>query len=132
MVDLVKAPLNPQSLLDLAGRADVPVLASVIARLDLLLTVDTGPMHLASATGTPVVAIFGPSDPARYAPIGPRDRVVRVDLPCSPCNRIRQPPARCVGHTPDCLMGVSVADVLSAIDDVVWPERVSAVAGVRP
>jgi ADP-heptose:LPS heptosyltransferase len=132
MVDAVTAPLNPQSVLDLTGRVDVPVLASVIARLDLLLTVDTGPMHLASATGTPIVAIFGPSDPARYAPTGPRDRVVRVDLPCSPCNRIRQPPARCVGHTPDCLMGVSVADVLKAIDDVVWPDRMAAAAGARP
>jgi len=132
MVDAVRASLNPQSVLDLTGRVDVPVLASVIARLDLLLTVDTGPMHLASATGTPIVAIFGPSDPARYAPTGPRDCVVRVDLPCSPCNRIRQPPARCVGHTPDCLMGVSVADVLKAIDVVVWPDRVAAAAGTRP
>ena len=38
-----------------------------------------------------------------------RDHVVRVDLPCSPCNRIRRPPARCVGHTPDCLAGVETA-----------------------
>ena len=48
-------------------------------------------MHLAGAVGTPVVAIFGPSDPARYALRGRHDRVVRVDLPCSPCNRIRLP-----------------------------------------
>ena len=58
--------------------------------------------------GTPVVAVFGPSDPRRYAPHGARDRVVRVDLPCAPCNRIRLPPARCTGHTPDCLAGISV------------------------
>jgi len=132
MVDAVKAPLNMSSVVDLTGRVDIPVLAAVIADLDLLLTVDTGPMHLASATGTPIVAIFGPSDPARYGPTGPRDRIVRVDLPCSPCNRIRQPPARCVGHTPDCLMGVSVAAVLKAIDDVVWPDRVPEAASARP
>ena len=71
-------------------------------------------MHLAAAVGTPVVAVFGPSDPVRYAPSGPSDRVVRVDLPCSPCNRIRLPPSRCVGHTPDCLVGVSVDRVLEA------------------
>jgi hypothetical protein len=47
-----------------------------------------------------------------------RDEVVRIDLPCSPCNRIRLPPARCVGHTPDCLAGISTAQVLAAIDDV--------------
>ena len=67
-----------------------------------------------AAVGTPIVAIFGPSDPARYAPRGPRDQVVRIDLPCSPCNRIRLPPARCVGHTPDCLALLPVAQVVDA------------------
>ena len=47
-----------------------------------------------------------------YAPRGPHDTVVRIDLPCSPCNRIRRPPERCVGHTPDCLSGIEVARVL--------------------
>ena len=74
-------------------------------------------MHLANAVGTPIVAVFGPSDPRRYAPRGVRDTVVRIDLPCSPCNRIRRPPARCVGHTPDCLAGIEVAQVLAAIDE---------------
>jgi hypothetical protein len=41
---------------------------------------------------------------------------VRVDLPCSPCNRIRIPPARCTGHTPDCLMGVETSAVMTAIE----------------
>ena len=50
--------------------------------------------------------------------VRPLDRVVRVDLPCSPCNRIRQPPARCVGHIPDCLTLVSTAAVLQAALDV--------------
>jgi hypothetical protein len=40
--------------------------------------------------------------------------VVRVDLPCSPCNRIRRPPARCVGHTPDCLALIPVDRVFEA------------------
>jgi hypothetical protein len=46
-----------------------------------------------------------------------RDTVVRIDLPCSPCNRIRRPPARCAGHTPDCLSGIDAAQVLAAIDE---------------
>jgi ADP-heptose:LPS heptosyltransferase len=96
---------------------DLVTVAAILQQIDLLVTGDTGPMHLAHAVGTPIVAIFGPSDPARYAPRGPRDRVVRVDLPCSPCNRIRLPPARCVGHTPDCLSGVDTASVLAAIDE---------------
>jgi heptosyltransferase I len=91
-----------------------------LQQLDVFVTGDTGPMHLAYTVGTPVVAVFGPSAPQRYGPTGPDDRIVRVDLPCSPCNRIRQPPSRCVGHTPDCLTGVSadaVFDVtLSVLD----------------
>ena len=77
-------------------------------------------MHLAHAVGTPIVAVFGPSDPRRYAPRGPLDRVVRVDLPCAPCNRIRLPPARCQGITPDCLALVSserVYDAAAAVLD---------------
>jgi ADP-heptose:LPS heptosyltransferase len=99
---------------DLAGAIELPLLAAILERLDLLVTGDTGPMHLAAAVGTPVVAIFGPSDPARYAPLEAASAIVRIDLPCSPCNRIRLPPERCVGHTPDCLAGVSVEQVHAA------------------
>ena len=114
IVDAVKAHLPAHAVLDLSGDVDLLTLAAVIARFDLLVSGDTGPMHLAAAVGTPVVAVFGPSDPARYSPRGIHDRVVRVDLPCSPCNRIRLPPRRCVGHTPDCLASIASARVYEA------------------
>jgi ADP-heptose:LPS heptosyltransferase len=98
-------------------------LAAILERLDLLITGDTGPMHLAAAVATPIVAVFGPSDPARYAPRGPLDRVVRVDLPCSPCNRIRRPPARCTGHTPDCLAFLTTESVFAAAMAVLQDSR---------
>ena len=71
-------------------------------------------MHLAAAVGTPVVAVFGPSMPWRYAPLVEPHRIVRVDLPCSPCNRIRLPPERCRGHVPDCLDQVTSTPVIAA------------------
>jgi len=117
-IALVRDALPADRVVDLSGGADLLTVAGVLQQLDLLVTGDTGPMHLAHAVGTPVVAVFGPSDPVRYGPRGLRDRIVRVDLPCSPCNRIRLPPARCTGHTPDCLAGVETAAVLAAIDDV--------------
>jgi ADP-heptose:LPS heptosyltransferase len=117
-VDVVRSALPPDRVVDLTSGADLLTVAAVIQQLDLFVTGDTGPMHLAQAVGTPIVAVFGPSDPVRYGPRGVRDEVVRIDLPCSPCNRIRLPPARCVGHTPDCLAGISTAQVLAAIDDV--------------
>jgi ADP-heptose:LPS heptosyltransferase len=118
LVDQVRSRLPAASVIDASGDIDLLELAALLQQMDLFVTGDTGPMHLASTVGTPVVAVFGPSAPHRYAPMGPDDRTVRVDLPCSPCNRIRQPPARCVGHTPDCLVAVSSDAVLSAALDV--------------
>ncbi|HXW07249.1 MAG TPA: glycosyltransferase family 9 protein [Vicinamibacterales bacterium] len=111
----VRAMVPANHVVDLSGQNDLPTLAAVLDSLDVLITGDTGPMHLAAAVGTPVVAVFGPSDPVRYGPPGPADRVVRVDLPCSPCNRIRRPPERCTGHTPDCLAQVSAEQVYQAV-----------------
>ncbi len=63
-------------------------LAAVLSRCRLFVGNDGGVMHLAAASGVPVVAVFGPSNPRAwgpYDPTGERARVVRVDLPCSPC-----------------------------------------------
>lgn len=131
MVDTVKAAVPSSRVVDVAGQIELLTLAGLIERYDLLITGDTGPMHLAVAVGTPVVAVFGPSDPARYAPRGPFDRVVHVELPCSPCNRIRRPPARCVGHTPDCLASIAVQDVLAAALSVLDKSTRSSTLPVR-
>ena len=115
MVDVVKAHVPAGQVIDVAGEIDLPELAAVLEQIDLLLTGDTGPMHLAAAVRTPIVAVFGPSDPVRYAPSGAADRIVRIDLPCSPCNRIRLPPERCVGHIPECLTSIPAARVFDAV-----------------
>ncbi len=118
MVEIVKARVPHEQTVDVAGAVDLLELAAVLEQTDLLVTGDTGPMHLAAAVRTPVVAVFGPSDPVRYAPSGPADRIVRVDLPCSPCNRIRLPPERCVGHIPECLTSITSDRVLDAVRSV--------------
>jgi lipopolysaccharide heptosyltransferase II len=99
---------------DIAGEVDLPAFVAVLQRLRLFVTGDTGPMHLASAAGTPTVAIFGPSDPRRYGPLGDRSQVVTANLWCRPCNRVRRPPERCSHGTPDCLAGISVDAVMDA------------------
>jgi len=129
LVETAKASLPPSRVVDIAGHIDLLTLSGVLERLDLLITGDTGPMHLAVAVGTPVVGVFGPSDPARYGPRGAYDRVVRIDLPCSPCNRIRLPPARCVGHTPDCLALIGADRVFAAAREVLHE---SARASTQP
>jgi ADP-heptose:LPS heptosyltransferase len=61
-------------VLDLVGRTDWDTLGALIARCRLFLGPDTGAMHLAVAVGTPVVAVFGPTDPRRYGPWDPTGR----------------------------------------------------------
>ena len=114
LVERVRSQLDGVHVIDVTGQLDLPELAAVLSSLDLLVTGDTGPMHLASAMDTPLVALFGPSDPARYGPSSSRQKVLRVQLPCSPCGQVRLPPERCRGHVPDCMDGIQVAAVLAA------------------
>ena len=114
LVDLVRASLAGVPAVDLTGQLDLPELAALVGRIDLLVSSDTGPMHLAAAMATPVVALYGPADPRRYGPDTPAARVVRVQLPCSPCGQVRLPPARCRGHIPDCMTGITVDAVIAA------------------
>lgn len=103
--------------IDLTGRLTLRETLAVIASLDLFLSPDTGPMHMACAVGTPSVSVFGPSDPVRYFSGGDgaspsRHVVVRADLWCSPCNLIRKPPAECAGpEAPECLRRVTPEQV---------------------
>jgi ADP-heptose:LPS heptosyltransferase len=94
MVDEVARQLTGCRLIVLAGQLDLPETAAVLGRIDLFVTGDTGPMHLAAAMGTPVVSLFGPSDPRRYGPGIETRRVLRVQLPCSPCGQVRLPRPR--------------------------------------
>lgn len=106
------------TVLDVAGLMDLAVFAGLLEQLHLFVTCDTGPMHLAAALNTPVVALFGPSDPARYGPLTDRARVVTANLWCRPCNRVRRPPARCTDDVPDCLNGIDVEAVCRAADEL--------------
>jgi len=68
----------------LVGRDGPDLLPAVLAEMAVLVCGDTGVAHLAAALGTPVVALFGPTDPALSAPLG-RVAVVRHAVPCAPC-----------------------------------------------
>jgi len=114
LVDDVKRRLSGVRVLDVSGARPLPIVAALLARLDVLVTGDTGPMHLAAAVGTPLVALFGPSNPIRYGPLAEDATVLRVDLPCSPCGQVRLPPVRCRGHVPDCMDGITVDRVVAA------------------
>jgi heptosyltransferase-2 len=72
----------------LAGRTSLPELAALLHGADALVGNDSGPAHIATAVGTPVVAVFGPTVPAfGYTPFGRAVRIVELpDLDCRPCH----------------------------------------------
>ena len=73
------APIN------LIGQTTLKELIALLRMTRVMVTNDSGPMHLAAAVGTPVVALFGPTDPAKTGPYGVGHVVLRSAVPCSPC-----------------------------------------------
>jgi heptosyltransferase-2 len=96
----------------LGGRTDIGMLPGLLRRTRLLLTNDTGAMHVAAAVGTPVLAIFGPTDVEATGPRGPWCRTVRAPVPCSPC-LLRECP---INHR--CMLGITVEEVVRATEEL--------------
>lgn len=72
---------------DWTGKTDLAILPAAVQRCALLVSNDSGPMHVATAVGTPVIGVFGATHPRLgFAPVGPADAAVTLDLPCSPCS----------------------------------------------
>jgi len=101
---VVGAMRTPARLADEPG---LPALVRLLAGARLVVAADTGPAHLAAASGVPTVVLFGPTDPAVAAPLGPRVRSLRAGVRCSPCE---------LRSCPDtvCMSGISVDAVESA------------------
>jgi heptosyltransferase-2 len=101
-----------EPILNLAGKTSLRELAAALKLCDLVLTNDTGPMHLAAAVGARVVAIFGSTSPELTGPIfSPRARIVREPVPCAPCFR-----RECPIDLP-CLRGIAPETVVAAAMD---------------
>ena len=92
----------------LAGKTTLKILAAIFEMVDLVVSTDTGPMHVAAATETPVVAIFGPTAPWRTGPFGSIHKIVRADVECSPCFK-----RKC--SSMECMRKISVNQVMESI-----------------
>ncbi|MEI6126230.1 MAG: glycosyltransferase family 9 protein [Pseudomonadota bacterium] len=92
---------------NMAGKTTLRQLACLISKARLMISMDSGPMHLACVVGTPVVAVFGPTAPWRTGPFGRDYRVARKELPCSPCFQRKICPAK--HHR--CMKDITVEDV---------------------
>lgn len=103
---IIQRMKQQQQPLNLAGKTNLTQLAALLARADLMLTGDSGPMHIATAVGTPVIAIHGPTDPALSGPVSPKALVLRNDIWCSPCYDAKGP-ADCRFYTTQCMKNIT-------------------------
>ncbi|GCE47115.1 3-deoxy-D-manno-octulosonic-acid transferase/heptosyltransferase-3 [Thermosporothrix hazakensis] len=96
--------------LNLAGKTNLIQLAALLQQADILITGDSGPMHIGAAVGTNVIAIHGPTDPTLSGPISPRATVLTSDIWCRPCYTA-EGPADCRFFTTQCMKDISPARV---------------------
>lgn len=111
---------------DLGGQVNLKELKALIGRAVLFVGVDSGPMHIAEAVGTPVVALFGSQDPGRWGPRGAADIVVRKNWDCVPC---RKEGCDGNGSWSRCLDELTVEEVLPAV--ALQMERIGDTGGER-
>jgi heptosyltransferase-2 len=97
----------------LSGKTSLETLIGVLAESSLMVTNDSGPMHIAAALGVPTVAVFGSTDERVTGPCGPRTRIVKTPVECSPC-LLRECP---IDHR--CMDRVTVDDVCRAALELV-------------
>lgn len=110
-MDKLRAKLT-QPVFDLSGKLNLKQLGALMKHARVFFGVDSMPMHLASAVGTPTVAIFGPTGAIKWSPWGVPHRVITAGFSCQPCGK-----DGCGGsQISDCIMAVTPQQVLSAID----------------
>jgi heptosyltransferase-2 len=105
--------------LDLSGKTTLGRLMAVLERCQVLVSNDTGPMHLAAALGTHVVAIFGSTDPLRTGPLGP-SLVIKHPMTCSPCFK-----RHCPLDSYACLKRIPVDQVYEGVQDLLMRRPIS-------
>jgi ADP-heptose:LPS heptosyltransferase len=105
---------RPLPGLDWMGRLPLPLLAAVMARATAWVGNDTGPMHLAAAVGCPTLSLWGPTEPAKWAPRGPPHRHIRLHPRCSGCT-YWDPASRCLRPTHECMEAIATDLVMSAL-----------------
>lgn len=114
----VAGPLPAERVLDLAGRASLAANIAVMESADVVVSNDSGPMHVAAALGVPTFGLFGPETPVMYAPLGKHTRTFYEPPSCSPCINVHDNKLSvCVRGFAECLTNISVLRVFEAVKE---------------
>ena len=115
MVEEMADKMNEKPIIA-AGKTSIMQAAAIIEESDLVICNDSGLMHVAVAVDTPVVAIYGPTDYTRTAPLGEKHTVIRKNFTCSPCFRLDglEKVENCP-YSYKCLNSISVEEVFESV-----------------
>ncbi|MFZ1947532.1 MAG: glycosyltransferase family 9 protein [bacterium] len=116
LVQEVMAMAATPGVFNAGGEFTVAQMAALAKRCGLVLSNDTGTMHVAAAMGVPTVGLFGPESPRRYGPFGRCNRSVYKHLACSPCIEIHRGRHRKCGD-PQCIADIAVEEVWAVIQE---------------
>jgi len=122
--------VGSSSAVSFAGETSMPQLIALLRRADVVVSGDSGPLHVAAALGTPVVGIYGPTDPLVNGPLpwhGQPVAVLRRDIACSPCYSVESRAECPLGHN-ICMDLVTVDEVASAVLAILRGTRKIALA----
>ena len=92
--------------INLAGKTTLAQLTALLQRVNLLISGDSGPLHMAVAVGTPLIGIYGPTNPSLGGPVSPDATVLRSHIWCSPCYNAKDP-ADCRFFTTQCMKDIT-------------------------
>ncbi len=100
--------------INLAGKTSLPQLAALLQRANLLISGDSGPIHMATALGIPIIGIYGPTNPSLSGPVSPDATVLRSTIWCSPCYNMKDP-ADCRFYTTQCMKNITPTQVFEVV-----------------
>jgi lipopolysaccharide heptosyltransferase II len=111
-IETVTQRMREQAL-NLAGKTSLTQLAALLQRADLLISGDSGPLHMGVACDTPIIGIYGPTNPSLGGPVSPDATILRSGIWCSPCYNARDT-ADCRFYTTQCMKNILPAQVFEA------------------
>jgi ADP-heptose:LPS heptosyltransferase len=101
----IEGGLQEGKTVNLAGKTTLREMAAILKHCKLFIGNDSGPLHIATAAGIPVVGFYGPGEYQRFKPWGTNHEALRLGLSCSPCSQ------NCLFREPRCIEGITMSQV---------------------
>jgi len=118
------AMVKNTKIINACAKTSVNQLASLIKRCSLYISADSSPLHIAAAVNVPVIAFFGPTDPARHMPPAKHYVIIRKELECSPCYKPKCRDKKCMNQ-------ITVEEVLEAVERLLIKNKVQSLKESR-